>query len=115
MNIFFAQKGSKLFFHSYMLSLQLVLCRVVAVKTLPALNFSADNILRLVLRNQKLYSENSKIVICLDSFSKQIYNIWVIFRLISVFQTTALLYFSIYSNYLWLLLSDLIGSLMRLL
>ena len=23
-----------------------------------------------------MYSENSKIVICLDSFSKQIYNIW---------------------------------------
>ena len=32
-----------------------------------------------------MYSENSKIVICLDSFSKQIYNILVIFRLISVF------------------------------
>ena len=39
-----------------------------------------------------MYFENSKIVICLDSFSKQIYNIWAIFRLISVFETTALLY-----------------------
>ena len=34
-----------------------------------------------------MYSDKSKIVICLDSFSKQFqfYNIWVIFRLISVF------------------------------
>ena len=48
-------------------------------------------------------SENSKIVICLDSFFKQNYNIWVVFRLISVFKTTALLN-----------LPDLIGSLMRL-
>ena len=38
-----------------------------------------------------MHFENWKIVICLDSFSKQIYNIWVIFRLISVFETTALL------------------------
>ena len=36
-------------------------------------------------------SENSKIVICLDSFSKHINNILVISRLTSVFETTALL------------------------
>ena len=63
----------------------------------------------------RMYSENSKIVIYLDSFSKQIYNIWVIFRLISVFETTALLNVPIYSIFLWFLLPDLIGSLMRLL
>ena len=62
-----------------------------------------------------MYSENLKIVICLDSFSKQIYNIWVMFRFISVFETTALLNLQIYSIFLWLLLPDLIGSLMRLL
>ena len=61
-----------------------------------------------------MYSENSKIAICLDSFSKQFY-IWVIIRLISVFETTALLNLPINSNFLWLLLPDLIGSLMRLL
>ena len=59
-----------------------------------------------------MYSENSNIVMCLDSFSKQIYNIWVIFRLISVFETTALLNLPIYRIFLWLLLPDLIGSLM---
>ena len=59
-------------------------------------------------------SENSKKVICLDSFSKRIYKIWVMFRLISVFETTALLNLPIYNIFLWLLLPDLIGSLMRL-
>ena len=62
-----------------------------------------------------MYSENSKIVICSDSFSKQIYNICVIFRPFSVFETTALLNLPIYIIFLWLLLPDLIGSLMRLL
>ena len=63
-----------------------------------------------------MFSENSKIVICLDSFSEQIYNSWVIFRLISsVFETTALLDLPIYSIFLWLLLPDLIGPLMTLL
>ena len=61
-----------------------------------------------------MYSDISKKVICLDSFSKQLYNIWVIFRLISVFETTALLSLPIYSIFLWLLLPDFIGSLMRL-
>ena len=60
-----------------------------------------------------MYSENSKKVILLDSFSKK--KIWVIFRLTSVFETTALLNFPIYFIFLWLLLLDLIGSLNRLL
>ena len=62
-----------------------------------------------------MYFENSKIVICLDSFSQQIYNILEFFRLISVFETTALLNSPIYSIFTWLILPDLIGSLMRLL
>ena len=53
-----------------------------------------------------MYHENSKIVICLDSFSKQIYNIWVFFRHISVFETTALLNLPIYSIFLCLLSPD---------
>ena len=57
-----------------------------------------------------MFSENSKKVICLDAFSKQIYIIWIIFRLISVFETTALLNLPKYSIFLWLLLPDLIGS-----
>ena len=48
-----------------------------------------------------MYSENSKIVICLESFSKQIYNILVIFRLVSVFEMTALLNLPINSIFLW--------------
>ena len=62
-----------------------------------------------------MYSDNSKIVICLDSFSKQIYYIWIISRLTSVFETTVLLKFPICIIFLWLLLPDLIGSMMRLL
>ena len=61
-----------------------------------------------------MYSENSKIVLCLDSFSKQINNIGVIFRLISVFERTALLSLPIYSIFIWLLLPDLIGLLKTL-
>ena len=60
-----------------------------------------------------MYSDNSKIVICLDSLFKQIYSILVFFRLISVFEATALLNLPIYSIFLWLPLPDLIG--MRLL
>ena len=75
----------------------------------PPLIFCADYILFLVLIDQRMYSENSKIVVCLDSFSKQSYNIWVFFGLISVFETTTLL------NLPRLLLPDLIGSPMRLL
>ena len=52
---------------------------------------SLVQIILLFLYYQRIYSENSKIVICLDSFSEQMYNIWVIIRLISVFETTALL------------------------
>ena len=48
MNVFFALKGSKLFiFISYHCSW--MLCRVAAVKCLPALILSADYILLLVL------------------------------------------------------------------
>ena len=61
-----------------------------------------------------MYSENSNIVICLDLFSKQIYINWVFFGLTSVFETTALLNLPSYSIFLWLLLPDLIGSMMRL-
>ena len=53
----------------FVITLQLVLCRVAAVKCLPALIFSADYTLPLVLRDQRIYSEISKIVICSDSFS----------------------------------------------
>ena len=60
-----------------------------------------------------MYTENSKKVIRLDSFSKQIKNIWVFFRHISVFETTTLLNMSVHSSFLWLLLLYLIGSLMR--
>ena len=56
-----------------------------------------------------MYSEYAKIIIRLDSFSKQMN-----FRLISVFKTTALVYLPIYNTFLWLLFPDLIGSLMRL-
>ena len=44
----FALKGPKPFY-SYLLSLKLVLCRVAAVKCLPALILSADFIVLLVL------------------------------------------------------------------
>ena len=60
-----------------------------------------------------MYSENSKIVRCLHSFSKQIYNIWVIFRLAPVFETTALSNLHIYHIILSLLLPDLIETLMK--
>ena len=49
-----------------------------------------------------MYSEKSKKAVCLDSFPKQIYNILVIFRLISVFETIALLNLPIYSIFLGL-------------
>ena len=41
-----------------------------------------------------MYSENTKIIIRLDSFSEQIKNKWVIFRLISVYQSLRLLNFA---------------------
>ena len=49
-----------------------------------------------------MYSKNSKITIRLDSFSKQIKSVWV--NKFKVFGTTALLYLSIYSIFLWFLL-----------
>ena len=54
-----------------------------------------------------MYSENSKIVICLDSFFNKL-KYMGIFRLKSVFETTALLSLPIYSIFLWLLLPDFI-------
>ena len=56
--------------------------------------YSADYILLLVLLDHGIYSENSKMTILLDSFSKQFLNILGIFRLISVFQMTAMLKFA---------------------
>ena len=53
-----------------------------------------------------MYFENSEIVVCLDSVSKQIYNIWAFFLQIAVFETTALLNLPIYITILWLLLPD---------
>ena len=89
MNVFLALKGSKLFIIiSYHCSW--MLCSVAAVKSLPALIYSADYILLLVLCDHGIYSENSKMIICLDSFSKQIFKYLGIFRLISVLQTTAI-------------------------
>ena len=61
-----------------------------------------------------MYSEKTEITIRLNSFSEQIKNIWVIVSTLSVFETTALLNLPIYSIFLWLLLPDLIWSLMRL-
>ena len=102
MNIFFALYRSKLFLFLFVITAAGVMpCG--SRKSFPALILSADYILVLVLLGQRMYSKNSKIVKCLDSFSKQIYDIWVIFRLISVFETTALLNLPINSIFLWLL------------
>ena len=49
-----------------------MLCRVAAVKSLPVLIYSGDYILHLVLLDHGIYSENSEMIIRLDSFSKQI-------------------------------------------
>ena len=62
-NVFFALKGSNIFIIiSYHCSW--MLCPVVAVKSLPALIYSADYILLLVLSDHEIYSENSEIIIC---------------------------------------------------
>ena len=71
MNVFFALKGSK-YFDIYLLSMQLVLSRVAALKSFPALIFSADYILLLVLWDHRMYSESSELMTHLDSFSEQI-------------------------------------------
>ena len=71
MNIFFALKGSKLFI-IICCHCSWMLCRVAAVKSLPALIYSADYILLLVLWDHRIYSESSELIIRLDSFSKQI-------------------------------------------
>ena len=70
-DFFFALKGSNLFiiicYHC-----SWVLCGVAAVKSLPALIYNADYILLLVLCDHGMHSENSEMIIRLDSFSKQI-------------------------------------------
>ena len=71
MNVFFALKGSKRFI-IICCHCSWVLCRVAAVKSLPTLIYSAVYILLLVLWDHGIYSENSEIIIRLDSFSKQI-------------------------------------------
>ena len=85
---------------------------MAAVKSLPALIFSADYIVLLVLLDQGVYYENYSHMF--RFIYKQFYNIWVIFRLISVFETTALLNLPVYSIFVWFPLPDLIGPLMRL-
>ena len=52
----------------YLLSLQLVLCRVAALKAAPYIVHSAVNILLLVLLDQRKYSEKSEDIIGLDSY-----------------------------------------------
>ena len=71
MNVFFALMGSNF-----------LLCRVAAVKSLPAPIYSAVYIFLLVLlRLGNTYLEISDFIRCLDSFSKQIWNILVFFDL----------------------------------
>ena len=71
LNVFFALKGSK---HIIIICCHCswMLCRVATVKSLPALIYSADYSLLLVLSDHGIYSENPEIIIRLDSFSKQI-------------------------------------------
>ena len=90
LNVFFALKGSILLL-SFSYHCMWMLYRVAAVKSLPALIYSADNIFLLVLWDHGIDSENSEMIIRLDSFSTQIWNILLFFRLISVFGTTAML------------------------
>ena len=54
-----------------------MLCRVAAVKSLPALIYSADCILLIDLSDHGIHSESSELIIRLDSFSRQIKNILV--------------------------------------
>ena len=71
MYVFFALKGSKLFI-IICCHCSWMLCLVAAVKSLPALIYSADYILLLVILDHGIYSENSEMIICLELFSKQI-------------------------------------------
>ena len=48
--------------------------------------YSADFILLLVHCDHGIYSENSEMITCLDSFSKQILSIWVYFDLYQSFR-----------------------------
>ena len=64
-----------------------------------------------------MYSENSKISIRLDSFTKQILNIWVTFSIYtnqSLGRVRLPCYIcQFYSIFLWHFLPEIIGSLMR--
>ena len=112
MNIFFALKGSKLFIFICCLC-SWMLCRAAAVKSLPALIYSADYILLLVLRDHGIYSESLVLIIRLDSFLKKM-KYFGIFRLISVFETTAILKIANLQYIPPALFARSIGSLMRL-
>ena len=56
----------ELTFIFYLLSLQLALCCVAALKAAPYIVLSAVYIFLLVLGDQRKYSEKSEICICLD-------------------------------------------------
>ena len=79
MNIFSALEGSKLFI-IICCHCSWMLCHVAAIKSLPALIYSADYILLLVLWDHGIYSESSELIL-LDSFSEQIWNNFVFFDL----------------------------------
>ena len=91
-----------------------MLCNVAAVKSLPALIYSADYILLLVLCDYGIYSESSELIIRLDSFSKQFFNFFGIFRLITVFETTAMLKIANLQYFPLAPFARSVGSLMRL-
>ena len=64
---------------------------------------------RLYFTFGPLRSGNSKIITRVDLFSKQVKHIWVIFRLIPVSETTALLNLPVNRIFLWLPLQDLMS------
>ena len=53
-----------------------MLCRLAAVKSLPAHIYSADYIFLLVLSDHGIYSENSEMIGRLDLFSNQFETFW---------------------------------------
>ena len=66
LNFFTAIKGTDF----YLLLLQLVLCRVAALKVSPYIIHSADYILLLELCDQWEYCENVKLMLCLEPYSR---------------------------------------------
>ena len=81
MNTFFALKGSTLF-HSYLLSLQLVLCRVGAVNTLPH-----SSLVQIIFYFWSF--EIKECILIIRKYSSHMFGF--MFRLILVFETTAML------------------------